>query len=337
MSIALIVNVRSRANRLYPDRIERLRAIVGNVGRVVALDDFAAQTAAIRALAGDPPAVIAVHGGDGTLHKTLTTLLSVWDPQRPLPPFVLLAGGTMNVVASSLGVLADPADALAGAVDAARRGIRPATVSRHCLRVGDQHGFVFGNGFIASFLEEYYAQGQYDAGRALWVCTRMFASATVGGAYARRVLRAYRGRMTVDGIPFAAGNISSVAAATVREVGLGFKLNHRADEDPERFSVLAVRAPALALLVDVPSVFAGRGISPARADSTLARTLRLDPTDVPMAYTIDGDLYYAQGPLDLTLGPTLDFVRPPSKQLRPFDPQTVDREPRAATGNHPHH
>jgi diacylglycerol kinase family enzyme len=313
VAIALIVNVRSRANRLHPDRIERLRSIVGSDGSVLALPELEAQTAAIRKLAERRPAAIAINGGDGTLHKTLTTLLSAWG-DAALPPIVLLPGGTMNVVASSLGIVADPAETLRAAVAQVRSGAPLDTVSRHCLRIGAEHGFVFGNGFIASFLEEYYAEGRYDARRALWVCARMFASSALDGDYARRVLRPYRGRLLVDGQPFAEGSISSVAAATVREVGLGFKLNHRADEDPERFSVLSVRAPALQILLDVPAVFAGRGMSPARADSAIARSLRLepDPSAAPMPYTIDGDLYRREGPLDVVLGPVIRFVRPPS-------------------------
>jgi hypothetical protein len=31
-----------------------------------------------------------------------------------------------------------------------------------------------------------------------------------------------------------------------------------------------------------------------------------------MPYTIDGDLYRREGPLDVVLGPVIRFVRPPS-------------------------
>src|SRR4029079_16837154 len=86
-----------------------------------------------------------------------------------------------------------------------------------------------------------------------------------------------------------------VNAATVREVGMGFKLNHRADDDPERFGVLAIHAPPLALVADLVAVHAGRGIAASRAYSAVASTLDIGPlpTQAPnaeMSYTIDGDV-----------------------------------------------
>jgi hypothetical protein len=61
--------------------------------------------------------------------------------------------------------------------------------------VGGSYGFVFGNGLMANFLEEYYAKGGYGAGRAVWILTRTLLSALVWGGYARRIFRRYRGRV----------------------------------------------------------------------------------------------------------------------------------------------
>ena len=44
---------------------------------------------------------------------------------------------------------------------------------------------------------------------------------------------------------------------------MGFKLVHRADDDPERFGVLAIHAPPLALALDLWAVHRGRGIAAA--------------------------------------------------------------------------
>src|SRR5262249_56984191 len=97
--------------------------------------------------------------------------------------------------------------------------------------------------------------------------------------------------------------------------GLGFKLNHRADDDPERFGVLAIHAAPLMLAVDIPAVHSGRGIAPSRAWSGVASTMEVEPTrdnrstSADMSYTIDGDLYTAPGTLRITVGPPISFVR----------------------------
>lgn len=330
MAIVAFVNPLSRANRRDPALIERLRTALGSAGRVLAPATLEELAEAARSLAAAPPAVVAVHGGDGTLHKVLTALLAAWRDSAagaPLPALAILPGGTMNVVASSLNVLTDAEEFLAALAADIQRDRPPQTLSRRCLRFLEQpvaegtsaterHGFVFGNGAIASFLEEYYSTGAYGAPRALWLAARLVTSVPVRGEFSERVLRHYRGQTVIDGVPVPRDELLAVTASTVREVGLGFKLNHRADESLERFSVVAVHGGPASVLLDVPGVFGGRGLSPANALTRVATSLALTGADGPMTYTIDGDLYTAPGPLRVEMGPLLSFVRPPPGRPR---------------------
>jgi diacylglycerol kinase family enzyme len=262
-------------------------------------------------LAQRPPDVIGIHGGDGTLHRTVAALIQAFGTagDRPLPPIAILTGGTMNVVARSLGIRAKPERLLAGLVKGKAAGQAPELIVKRCLKVGGTFGFVFGNGLMANFLEEYYAKGGYGASRAVWILTRTLLSALVWGGYARRIFRRFRGRVLVDGqlLPWTA--LTGVCAATVREVGLGFKLNHRADEDPDRFSVLAIHAGPVTLAQDLVPVHRGLGVNPRRAWSAVASRVLIEPEEAEISYTIDGDLYRASGPLEITLGPALQFVK----------------------------
>jgi diacylglycerol kinase family enzyme len=309
LSIVVFVNPRSRANRRDPKLVHRFARILGDTGRVIAplsLDDLMDQA---KQLARSPPDVIGIHGGDGTLHRTVAALIQAFgNSVERLPPLAILAGGTMNVVARSLGISTKPERLLAALVKGARAGKPPDTIVRRCLRVGGSFGFVFGNGLMANFLEEYYARGGYGAGRAIWILFRTFASALVWGGYARRIFRRFRGRVLVEGQALPWKSLTGVGAATVREVGLGFKLNHRADEDPDRFSVLAIHAGPVTLAADLVPVHRGLGIDPRRAYSAVASTLVIEPDEGEISYTIDGDLYRATGPLEIGLGPPLRFV-----------------------------
>lgn len=256
-----------------------------------------------------PPTVIAVHGGDGTLHQTLTALVRAFG-DRPLPPIAILGGGTMNVVATSLGIRVPALPFLARLVELERAGRPPAVIHRHCMRVGDHVGFVFGNGLLANFLVEYYAGRQYGPARAVWLLARLFFSALVGGAFVRRVFRRFRGAVLVDGAKLEYPSLMAVGAGTVREVGLGFKLFHQADDDLDRFAALAIHAGARALFSDLLSVRAGRGIAPAHALTTSARELEIRPLELDTPYTIDGDIYRAGESLRITLGPRVAIVDP---------------------------
>jgi diacylglycerol kinase family enzyme len=309
LSIVVFVNPRSRANRLDPTRAARFAGLVGRLGRVVAPPSLEAMQDEARRLAATPPQVIGIHGGDGTLHRTLSALVQAWG-DVPLPPIALLAGGTMNVVAASLGLRRAP-EALLGQIAGDLRDGRPIeTVRRRCLRIGDAVGFVFGNGLMTNFLEEYYRDDAYGPGRAIWMLTRTFGSAAIRGGFSRQIFRRFGGRVVVDGEELPWRALTGVGAATVREIGLGFKLNHRADEDPDRFAVLAIHAEAISLIQDLWAVHRGIGVAPERAWSGVASSLVVEPEAAESPYTIDGDLYTARGRLTVELGPPLAFVRP---------------------------
>lgn len=309
MSIVVFANLRSRANRRDPDRARRFAKILGDTGHVLFPASSDALASEAPQVAQAQPSIIAVYGGDGTLHWTVTALLRAYG-ERPLPPLALLPGGTMNVVASSLGILAQP-EALLAQLAAGERAARPpAVVVRRCMRIQDEYGFVFGTGLISNFLEEYYAKGEYGARRAIWILLRSILSEAFTGHYAERIFRRFCGRVFVDGqiLPWTA--LLGLGAATVGEVGLGFKLNHRADDHPGRFGVLAIHSSPLGLAWDLPAVRQGRGISPRRAWSAVATRLVIEPEEPETLYTVDGDLYRARGNLSVALGPALSFVRP---------------------------
>jgi diacylglycerol kinase (ATP) len=319
--VVVFLNPRSRANRRNPRLAGELAAAIGDAGRVVAPSSLEQLRELAVTLRATPPAAVAVHGGDGTLHKVVTALGAAFG-EEPLPPLALLPGGTMNVVAASLHLGREPKVFLRELADDLGAGRPLDLLPRRCLRIEDgartHLGFVFGNGLAANFLGEYYVDDAYGPRRAAWMLFRILISAFVGGPYVRRMFKRFEGRVRVDGELLQRTRFVGVNAATVREVGLGFKLNHRADDDPERFGVLAIHAPPLALVPDLAAVHAGRGVGPARAFSAVASTLEISPMSPPdgsptteMSYTIDGDLYRTSAVgLRITVGPAVHFVRP---------------------------
>lgn len=311
MAVVVFVNPGSRANRRDPGCADRFAKILGESGRVAAPPSLEHLAEEAHRAAAESPRVIAIHGGDGTLHRTLSALIAAYGA-RPLPPVAILPGGTMNVVASSLGIRARPESLLAELAAGERAGTAPATIHRRCLRVGTHYGFIFGNGLLTNFLEEYYARGSYGARRAVWIIFRILISVLTTGRYARRIFRRFRGRVQVDGSNLPRTQLTGLGAATVSEVGFRFKLHHRADDDPDRMGGLAIHGGPLSLLLDVLDVRLGRGLSPKRATSFVATRLSIEPEDRESAYTLDGDLYVGHGLLTVEVGPTLEIVKPGS-------------------------
>ncbi len=319
----VFVNPGSRANRRDPGCADRFSSILGETGRVVTPTGLEALSQEARRVVDSSPSVIGIHGGDGTLHWTIGELIRAY-AGRPLPPVAVLPGGTMNVVASSLGIRVRAERLLEELAATRRAGQVPQTIHRRCLKVlcapagaantpaacEINYGFVFGTGLISNFLEEYYAKHGYGAVRAGWILMRTVLSAVTTKRLADRVFRQFRGEVLVDDHKLPWPALVGVGAATVTEVGLGFKLNHRADDDPDRFGVLAISCPPLSLMLDLAAVRAGNGISPKRAWSAVASRMTIAPEAGGCAYTIDGDLYRTDGPISVEVGPPLDFVRP---------------------------
>ena len=98
----------------------------------------------------------------------------------------------MNVVATSLGIRERPRRFLTAIVEADRAGQPLETIRRRCLRIGDQLGFLFGNGLLANFLAEYYAPGEYGPGRAAWLLMRAFGLGALAGPFMQQALPALR-------------------------------------------------------------------------------------------------------------------------------------------------
>jgi diacylglycerol kinase (ATP) len=311
--IAVVINPRSRANRKNPRIATDFQAIVGEHGRVFAPKSLDELSEAAAEFLRAPPAVLAVHGGDGTLHRTLSALGKAFG-ETPLPPIAILCGGTMNVVAASLGLRERPDSFLSSIVADVRAGRELSTLRRRCLRIGDQLGFLFGNGLLANFLGEYYGgNGEYGPARATWLILKTIGSICIGGPFVRKIFRRFEGTVTVDGTRLERTSFVGVGAGTVREVGLGFKLIHRADEDPERFGMLAMHAAPVALIPDLVGVYTGRGIAPRRAFSAVASRVDIAASDGSgISYTIDGDLYHSpESELSITVGPHVALVKPP--------------------------
>ena len=314
MAVVVFVNPGSRANRKDPACAERFAKILGAQGRVAAPPSLEQLAIEAERAASELPSIVGIHGGDGTLHRTLTALIAAYGA-RPLPPIAVLPGGTMNVVAASLDIRVKPEELLAELAAAERAGLAPTTMERRCLRVGNEYGFIFGNGLLTNFLEEYYARGRYGTWRALWIIFRIVVSIFTTGRYARRIFRRFRGRVRVDDQALPHTHLTGIGAATVTEVGFRFKLHHRADEDPTRMEVLAIHGGPLALLRDLLDVRLGRGISRKRATSMLASRLDIAPEAAESAYTLDGGLYSRRGPLAVELGPALHIIRPGARKV----------------------
>src|SRR5512147_3096742 len=97
--IGIVSNPRSWRNRRHPETADRLRRALGDEGELREAETPEALSEALTAFARAGIDVLAVNGGDGTLHLAVTAMAESW--RGPWPRLLPLRGGTMNTIASA--------------------------------------------------------------------------------------------------------------------------------------------------------------------------------------------------------------------------------------------
>ena len=310
--IGIVTNPNSRRNRRNPEQLRRLGYILGQEAD---RHEMTQQPEDIRRVAehfrSKGVEVLALNGGDGTNHVTLTTFIDVYGDE-PLPLIAFLRGGTMNTISNAVGIKGTPGRILLEVSEKYHTGQAFEVKERDILRVdydGHHHyGFIFGNGLIANYLDAYYdTPSRGGPVAAFSVLMQGIGSALVGGPFAKRLFQPFRALVTVDGEPWTDGESCAVVAATIEQIGLGFRPFIRCREKPGAFHLLAVKTSALGFGLQLPRIRLGMPVDPALVPSIVAHEA-VFTADTPISFTIDGDMHRAVGPLRLSAGPRLRII-----------------------------
>ena len=291
MAIGVVFNPRAGRNRRDPFAAERMKRLLGDHGVVSAqasLDELSRAAEDFRRQGID---VLAIAGGDGTNHVTITHFAAVYG-DSPLPKLALLRGGTMNTVADSLSL---PRGKPEGLLDRLLRKYleKPAidTVEQWTLSVEGQLGFLWGLGVVQQFLREYYDMGAPSPKTAALTLAKGIGSTFMRGEMYQRLNEGVRCEVEHDAGLWPERNWFTVAAGTIPDIGLGFKPFHRAPKAPGFVNLLGITTNAMGFVMDLPKVFRGMPMREDRAQDALVTRLTVRAKqDGPLRYMIDGDV-----------------------------------------------
>ena len=99
--VGFIVNPLSHTVKRQGSVLETVSAACG--AHLLRIDDFDALPAQIKTLAADGVSALFVEGGDGTLQAVLTAWFDL-APERPMPDFAIIAGGSTNLAHKIMGL-----------------------------------------------------------------------------------------------------------------------------------------------------------------------------------------------------------------------------------------
>lgn len=312
--IGIVTNPHSRRNRRFPERMRRLGYILGQddhyqlTNRIEDIHDVA------REFKEHEVEILALNGGDGTNHVTLSTFIEVYG-DHPLPKIAFLRGGTMNTISDSLGIKGTPQQLLANLVDKYYTGQHYQSTCCNMLKVTDgdhsHYGFIFGNGIVSNFLELYYQTPHPTPTHAASLLTRAIVGLPFGGHLVKEIIRPFRSKITITNnnevVDYGEDNYTAIIAATVPQIGLGFRPFIRSNDRPDTFHLLALQGSSLRTILQLPRIRTGQYIDESVAKSHISTTTRLEARE-PIVYTIDGEMRTATSSIELSTGPRIEVL-----------------------------
>jgi diacylglycerol kinase (ATP) len=304
--IGVITNPRSRRNRRDPRLAKHLAYVLGEEGQLYSPKDLDALESVARHFLEREVEVLAINGGDGTAHVVLSAFVHVYG-ETPLPKIALLRGGTMNTVATGLGIRGRPEGLLGKLVDQYHAGEPLAVVERNLLMVEDHVGFLFGNGLVTRMLAVYYGGSEPTPWKAFRLLVRAVCSTIIGGGFIKRLIAPIVVEVELDGRLLPHRNWLCLMAGTVEDIGMRFRPFTRVTRHPGCLEVMGIACTVKRLMLLLPAMRRARLMEDPEVAMELGKRLVMRSPD-PIPYTIDGDSFPGNNELVIQVGPRVQLV-----------------------------
>jgi diacylglycerol kinase (ATP) len=308
--IGVVVNPHARGNLNGGDaRARRLSEVVGRNGTVRVTHSVGEIEDVAREFRERDTEILAICGGDGSYHCTLSGFRAVYGDQ-PLPMLLPLRAGTINYVADATGGRRARAEhVLARVVRDYLRGHTYETTERDLLRVnGQHHGFVLSFGTAVNYLRAYYAMDKQGPVQAARLLARLIVSALTGTHISRAVFQAINADVECDDEPVPFRQFTFFFAATVDRIALGFRPTYLGTRKRGYCHVLGGPVSAVRLIRRIIRVYRGFPTGEPALYDNLARKLVIRFFR-PEHYMIDGDILPPAARLDVDVPCRVTFIR----------------------------
>ena len=346
--IGVITNPNSKRNRKRPERVHRLRQIVGDVGVVRQTHHVDEIALVVEEFLDDGLAYWVADGGDGAFHWLINIADQVIARRGRGEVFAAILptnSGTINYLGRKCGVVGRAEGLLEALVDIVRSGRQPEIVEIDSLRVvgqlgeqSEQPGQPFDKlGFAVAlvgvgqqFFDKFYGRGRKSALGIVEEVARITGSGftnlpglrhiplpTEVRAYAQTVFEPVRLDVSVDGKPlpmqwYSAINIGSI---DIDLAGV-FRIFARAGERGV-LHAMAGKPNFAEVVANLPLLAAGKELvirdffeGPVKRLEVVAHLpYGIDPV-------IDGELFYGLGEASVSLGPSVRVLSVQARDMR---------------------
>lgn len=278
--------------------------------------------------------LVCTYGGDGTIQRILDHMFTSGE-QNPDMVLALLGGGTMNVTSRWLGFGSSPGNNFRHVVHAFRCGdLLLKEVSLMQIRAGDRvhHGFTFGMGPVVHILDA-YERGNKGKVAAVKIAMQSAVAAFLKLGSAKAMLEEMKATVTLDGEVLPYDTFSAVFTNVTGQINPGIE-PFTQERTRESFHTACYAVSSREFALALP--FIARGLLPVDLEGMLrkwgsgklAEPIDTDPRYVnrptsrmlietdELLYTVDGEiLHKPEGPIEVTIGPTIKLAVGPKTNL----------------------
>ena len=304
--IGIITNPHSKENKRNPERAELMSYIVGTKGKLVITEDLSHLEQVARHFRDSNVEILAINGGDGTISRTITAFIRNYG-DKPLPKIALLRGGTMNVLASNLGLRGRPERLLYKLVEGYSDLDTTAIKEIRTLKMDELYGFVYADGVAYRFLAEFYKSKKHWLA-AIAFLAKIVLSTLVRGKLYKKIVHSDDSVVTINDKQSIPTKTTAVFVSTIEKLSFGARMFKELGFHPDRFESLFINSSPNRLLFNIPSILLRRfpGTKVKESICTNRIGIKRGPG---FPYSLDGELHNSVNPkLEITLGPSIRFL-----------------------------
>ncbi len=314
--IGIISNPFAKINKRDPEHNTLMWYILGNRGQFEVTNSLSHLSQVCQEFCNRDIDIVGIVGGDGTISLTLSALQKAY-AGKTLPRIMILRGGTVNVVASNLGIFGKPKDVMADFIDAFHNNKPLAEMKLHTLKVNGQLGFIFANGLACRFLQEFYKNKTNATGAGLFVA-RIFADGLLGGKITGEFKKLVQpesiaiqlNHPSIESAQESTDNYSLIFASSIPKLPFGYHLFKGFSTLKSEAEMILIRATGGELVRQASRIFTGQKFNPKTVSHALfdKATLQTEPGQF---YSVDGEILQAlDGKIEIEMGPAFVFCSP---------------------------
>ena len=250
--------------------------------------------------------VLAISGGDGTIHFTLTTFLRIYG-EKPLPKITFLRGGTLNTIAATLGIKGNTEKLMSDLLIKYHEDKSFKEKKLRLTKINDDYGCIFGMGVIYNFMADYYKHPTVNPLVAAQTLTTSVLSALVNGATSRNMFKRFDADVIVNGKKWPFANYAAVFSGSIRQLGLEFNVFRHMLTQNEKFTTIGISATPQEVVPHLKKLHDGKPTTSPNIIDEAAATMEIYLAK-PLPYTIDGDMLEPLDTFKLSVGPEITVL-----------------------------